>query len=279
MTELDKNTKNYLRMFSEPEFTEDRFVRLFLRLLYKNRVYCLDEVELSRKLYYYYKNPEFKELFRDIAKDRYRDAVDIHHGMASEKYFAGNVIPVHNSCTKICLFYGENSDLPIYTKGLSEAEISLMEKIAQDFGIRSRIELTNKYRMNIYGTDPNQCYYLVNGEYWINNLNSELLTDGNIKTITRDDTKGKEHLIYPNPIYPYNSVQLKNAQSICVELENASYAVQQGLEDGLIQNLEIYTTCLEPLKLEQIREIANKKQEEDNFLISEKPYVRKIDLK
>ena len=48
---------------------------------------------LQKKLYYYYKNNDYKELFQDIilTKGALDNQVDIHDGIYREKFFSGNI--------------------------------------------------------------------------------------------------------------------------------------------------------------------------------------------
>jgi hypothetical protein len=46
------------------KFTSYNFLRLLLALLYQNEIYKIDENELERKLFYYWKIEGFSELFR-----------------------------------------------------------------------------------------------------------------------------------------------------------------------------------------------------------------------
>ncbi len=62
MTKLDNNAKQKLELFQEPTFTEHEFVAILLPLLCKNGIHQINEQELSKKLYYYYKNGSITNL-------------------------------------------------------------------------------------------------------------------------------------------------------------------------------------------------------------------------
>ena len=93
MAKLNNDTSKYLEMFHDPIFTEHDFVAILLSLLCKNGVYQISEQQLAKKLYYYYKNEDYKELFQEICLTRgsLDNQVDIHDGLYQEKFFSGNI--------------------------------------------------------------------------------------------------------------------------------------------------------------------------------------------
>ena len=93
MSKLNNDTQRYLEMFHDPIFTEYEFVAILLPLLCKNGIYQISEEQLAKKLYYYYKNDNYKELFQEIGltKGAIDNQVDIHDGLYREKIFSGSI--------------------------------------------------------------------------------------------------------------------------------------------------------------------------------------------
>lgn len=282
MTKLNEDTEKYLELFKKKNFTEHDFVGLLLPLLCKNGVRKINEDELRKKLYYYYQNPKFKELFIDICLSRgtLDKEIDIHNGLYQEKFFGRNVIWDSMNPNVLHLHYGRDIDLSRYESELSENGILLMHKMAEELGIRNKIELDSKNKMIIYGCDPNNSYTLIRGKYRGNILSWELLTDGEIKNITYPNPKELEHCFFDSPDSPKNKVQLEQNLIASVSLENASYAVMQGLSNGKIQHSKVFTNLTDFEQLSQISDIANTEyMVDDNILTKDEPYVRRLVLK
>ena len=282
MTRLDEDTKVYLEMFKNKNFTEQDFVSFLLPLLCKNGAHKINEDELIKKLYYYYANPRFRELFTDICPSRgtLDKEVDIHNGLYREKYFSGCIIWDSMNSNVLHLHYDRNIDLSKYESMLSENGIMLMHEMAQDLATRNKTESYSRHKMVIYGCDPNKEYTLVRGQHGTNTLSWELLTDGNIKTITYPNPEELKHCFFDSPLSPNYKVQLGQNVITSACLENASYAVMQGLCDREIKYLEVFTNLSDFEQLSKISDIANAVHtEEDNLLTEEEPYVRKLVLK
>lgn len=263
-------------------FTEIDFVCLFLSLLAKNGIYRIDEMELRRKLWGYYKNPKYEELFQDICKCRNPicdEEVEIQEGLKFAKNYLGMCFNPNLSSNLLIIRCFDDKAISNCEKQLSKDGVEKIHQMASEFGIRYKIEKNSKYPINIYNISPNQYYTLVYGKYHTHTYGWELLTDANELSTKYYGSKNVEHLFWEDPTQSNSSVQLKDSSHVVVGLTGADYAIMQGFSDGNIQRLKVYTAIVDPIQLQKISEIANKKYEEDNFLISEKPYVRKIELK
>lgn len=256
MTRLNEDTKMYLEMLKKRNFTEHDFVGLLLPLLCKNGVHKINEDELIKKLYYYYDNPRFRELFVDIclSMGTFLDKkVDIHNGLYREKYVSGCIVYDSMNPSILHLHYDRNMDLSKYESKLSEDGIMLMHEMAQDLAVMNKVESYSRYKMVIYNCDPNKDYTLVRGTNGINTLSWELLTDGDIKTNPED----LKHCFFDSPLSPNYKVQLGQNVIASAHLENASYAVMQGLCDREIKYLEVFTNSSDFEQLSKISDIAN----------------------
>ncbi len=282
MSRLKNDTEKYLDLFQDPTFTEHDFVAILLPLLCKNGIYQINEQQLARKLYYYYKNNIYRELFQDIAltKGTLNNQVDIHEGLYREKFFSGSIFWDTMRGDPLNLRYAPNVDLSYYEKNLSEDGKLKIRKIAEELSMRKKLEQRSKHPLYIYGVNPNQTYALVHGKSLTDLLSFELITDGDISAIQYDETKGDGHCHYESPMYPNEYRTLKDNKVAYVSLENASFAIKQGLCNDEIRYCIANTEIVEPEKLEKVMNIANKKYESDDFALTEQaPYVRKIVLK
>lgn len=178
--DLHEDMKKNTCLSKEQRFTEDNFVRLLLSYLTKNGVYQVRESDLKRKLYYYYKNPEFQELFQDICKARgtLNPEVDISDGLYHEKYFGGNIVWGSNHSDKLNLVYPFDVDLSSCEKKLSKTGLELMKRLVLELTLKNVIESRSTKELHIYGTDPNQVYSLTYGTYLGKDAELELLSDG-----------------------------------------------------------------------------------------------------
>lgn len=282
MSELNNDTKRYLELFHDPTFTEHEFVAILLPLLCKNGVYQINEQQLMKKLYYYYENNDYEELFRDITLTRgaLDNQVDIHDGLYREKFFSGSIFWDSMRGEPLHLRYDPNIDLSIYEKDLSEDGKLKIRKMAEELSIRKKLEQRSKHPLYIYGVNPNQTYTLVHGKSLTNLLSFELITDGEIKAIQYSETKGDGHVHYESPMYPNEYRTLKDNKVVYVNLQNASFAIKQGLCDNEIRYCIANTEIIDSKVLEKIMNMANQKYASDDFSITEQaPHVRKLVLK
>lgn len=282
MSELNNDTKKYLELFHDPTFTEHEFVAVLLPLLCKNGIRQISEKQLVKKLYYYYKNNEYKELFQDIALARgaLDNQVDIYDGLYREKFFSGCIFWDSMRGETLNLRYDPNTDLSIYEKSLNEDGKLKIRKMAEELSIRKKIEQRSKHPLYIYGVNPNQTYTLVHGRSLTDLLSFELITDGEISAIQCNETKGDGRIHYESPMYPNEYRTLKDNKVVSVNLRNASFAIKQGLCNDEIRYCIANTEIIDPKVLEMIMNIGNQKYDNDDFSLTEQaPYVRKLVIK
>lgn len=266
-------------MQQEKMLTEEKFVKLFLTLLCKNGVFKINEDELSKKLYYYLKKKEYKELFQDITSSI--DSVNIKDGINHEKYFAQNICFSEQQPEKLFLLY----DAGVETESLkeefeiSDRTLSLMHQIASEIAMMKKIEIRSKTVMNILNKKPNQDYTLTSGKYHSKVLTWDLITDGVVKEIKPLNPKLYENCFFKEPGSKTKTlVKLNKFQGKCVTVEGASYAVLQGKVDEKLKELEIYTEQMDMNYLKRVSEIADQVYHEENNP-SEKPTVKRMILK
>lgn len=261
-------------------FTEWNFVALLLPLLCQNGVFQVEERELEEKLFSYYKNKDFKELFQEIVPTRGADRVNLYSGLYTEKYIGGNLWFEQMHSNILNLTYDRDMDLSSYEQYLSEDGKLKIRQMALELAKRYKAEQNSKVKLNIFGVDPNCSYSLVCGKHVGRLLSFELITDGDISSINYEDTKGREHVAYDSPLNPNEAVPLKDNTVLRVTLENATYAIKQGLCNGKIRYCNVNTQILDDEKLKEIVNIANQRDESSkNTLTSKAPYVRKIILR
>ena len=253
----------------EKRFTENDFVKLLFWLLIKNGVYQVSESDLKKKLYYYFVNPEFAEIFQDIHKNPLKDEVDISEGLNQEKYFRGNVVWSSKCKDILYLMYPMNMDLTVYDKKLSENGLFLMQRLAYEFALRYNIESRSDTALHIYGTNPNRCYSLFSGTCMGSETSLELLSDGVV-----------QYKNFLNKDLTLEKTKLQDALMADVFLENASFAILREIYDGVIQSANVYTNILSEQELRKIRRFANTVYESNEHLaLKGEPFVRKLELK
>lgn len=282
MSIVNEDTNRYLEMFTDKKFTEYDFVSTLLPLLFQNGVYQIDERELEEKLFYYYKNPNFRELFQDICIENLpsHKSVCLYDGFYREKYFGNGIRFDQLHSDILTLAYPENTSLSLQEQALSEDGKLKMKQMAHELAIRYKIEQNSKLKLRIFGVNPNCHYQLVHGKHHSSLLSFELITDGDILTINHQDTRGIEHYYYESPVSPNEAVQLEDNKAIYVSLKNATYAIMQGLCDGKIRYCNVNTQILDEKKLKEIANFANQKYEKNEYALTEEAlYVRKLILK
>lgn len=133
-------------------------------------------------------------------------------------------------------------------------------------------------KINIHKTNPNQTYSLVDGKYYPYSLKSELLTDGSIEFVQYLENDLNDFII--DPTNSNRVIRLRESTIKRLKIENAKYAIIQGLKDDSLKNISIFTEIEDLNELKKIIEISNKVyKEESNLLTEDKPYVRKLTLK
>lgn len=278
---LNKDTENYLKSFKEREFSEYNFTALFLRLLHQNGVYVIDEWTIEEKLFYYYKNPNFRELFQDIAIENLpsHKAIILHDSLYREKYFGNGICFDTLQPDILNLFYPDNTDLSYYEQALSEDGKLKIRQLAYEFALRYKAECNGKVKTNILGINPNCSYDLIHGYNKGKELGFELITDGDIVKLNKPDMKGLEHLYYTSPYNYREAIQLEDNKVIYVTLKNATYAIKQGFCNGKICYATINTLSLDPKELDMLVEMANQKYDDTITLNKEEPFIHKLSLK
>lgn len=263
----------------ERKFNEYDFISLLLPLLCQNGVYEIDENELARELYYYYKDPKFRGLFKDIClvKSSFSDKVDIHNGLYREKFFGGNILWDSLHCETLHLTYPENIDLSLVTKYLSEEELKRINQLAQEIGVRYKVRKKSKTKLNIYGVNPNKTYGLVIGENYGKRIGIELLTDGSVSRI--NPVQLASNVFFDSPYKDDEYITYDNGRAVFVELENATYAIQRGMSDDRTNFLNLFTEIVDEETLEKISQIGNSAQKDDSHFDQSQPFVKKFILK
>lgn len=271
MSVIDKDSRRYLKNFAARQFTEQDFVSLLLPLLCQNGMYIVNERELEEKLYCYYKNNDFQELFQEIAPSSgvNETRINLSNGLYKEKYFGSNICFDKLHSDILHLAYDKDIDLSRYEQRLSEDGKLKIRQMAQELAIRYKAEYNSKTKLKIYSFDPNCHYLLVHRKHNGGLLSFELITDGDIASID-----------YSNPLNSNQAMQLKDNRIARVCIQNATYTVTQELCNEEICYCKVNTQVLDKKILQEIVNLANQKYVGDEYaLTDEAPYVRKLVLK
>lgn len=167
-----------------------------------------------------------------------------------------------------------------YEQRLSDDGKLKMRQMAEELATRYKAEENSKVKLNIYGVSPNCHYSLVHGKNYGSLLSFELITDGDIASIDYPNIVEMEQIFYESPLVPNSAIQLKDNRVAHVCLQNATYAIKQGLCDGKIRYCNVNTQVVDDRVLQEIVNLANQRYEKGEYAITEEaPYVRKIILK
>lgn len=271
-----------LQEIGKEGFSEQNFVSLLLPLLRKNGIYKIDVNELKRKLFYYYMKEEYSEIFSclKLSAGTVIDEVDIDNGLKYEKLFGSNITWDIERPNILNLNYARDYDLSKYEAKLSNSNVLLMRKMAEEISISLKMETQSKYKLVIYNCEPNKSYTLTYGRFRYKNLGWQLLTDGVIKSSAYFGFEKFKGHYFDNPAIPNSLIKYRDAIISKINISDSSYVIMQGIKSGNIRHAKAYTKSTDPEVLHKIIEIANTNYtDEDNLLVKEKPFVRRITLK
>lgn len=258
------------------EFTDYDFIRNFFILLHKYGVHKISVEELRKKLFYYYENFIYKDIFQDIARVQCAEEVDLSSALESVKFWSDGVCYNSNFPNKIFLAYDDTVEVRDSIKCTKIYE--LLDKMAKEFALRYKIEQASKNDMNIYATSPNRDYVLLSGNRYDSEVKWEMITDGNINKIYENYDKR----IYQcdNPYYPSQKILLMNQNNLFVNICDASYAVMQGKIDNCLVTSRVYTESTDFDRLQKISEVASTNYDfNKNIPFVDRPYVKQLIIK
>lgn len=279
MRNIPGKINEYQHIYSASNFNENDFIKMLLVLLFKMGVKRINENELKEKLNYYYNNPEYNKLFREIYRKNMSDKINIENGLYIEKSKFGNIVWDLMNPNVLHLQYDKKINLTELEDKLSTHALMLLNKMALELATRNKAERYGEHKIIIYGCSPNKSYTLVHGESNGKILSWELITDGQIKMIDYIKEGNLKPQFFDSPVSSACKVQLSENSIARVKIEDASYAIMQGLSDNEIQYSKIFTDICDLDTLKQIRNIANIRHlEETSLLNKKKPYVRKLTL-
>lgn len=207
------------------------------------------------------------------------DKINIENGLYIEKSKFGNIVWDLMNPNVLHLQYDKKINLTELEDKLSTHALLLLNKMALELATRNKVERYGEHKTIIYGCNPNKSYTLVNGESNGKILSWELITDGQIKMIDYIKEGNLKPQFFDSLVSSVCKVQLSENSIARVKIEDASYAIMQGLSDNEIQYSKIFTDICDLDTLKQIRNIANIRHSEATSLLNKrKPYVRKLTL-
>ena len=272
---MDINVKKYFNKLLGRKFDTLQFVRTFLPLLQASGVSDFTLDELTKKLYC---SNKFNEIFEDISINEYEEKINLIGAIEQEKNTTQNLWYDDEEPEKIYLNYPSYLPLTVWKSNLSRDGLNKLTKIACDFATQYKIEITSINPLSIYSLNPNtKFYYLGSGTFDRKEIRWDLITDGDIKTIQKQNNNG--NFYFEKPDDTNMKCLLKNNNIKVIHLKNAQYAIMQGIINDEIKNIKVYTELLDKNKLDKIKTIANTK----NILIGDtidedKPYIKKIKI-
>ena len=274
----DIDMKKIFNVIIGRKFTAYDFISVFLPLLQESGVSEFTLDELSKKLFCYYKEKNFREIFSEINQFGYEAKVNVEKAINQEKMESEYLWTDVKEPSKIYLNYPSNMKLHRFRRDLSKDGLNKIRQMALDFSIRYQYEITSSIQMDIYGGNPEyEYYYLGAGQNGNNYIRWDLITDGEIKNIQKQMNQG--NFFFENPKDSENKLLLNNNTIKALYLKNAKYAILQGYMNDKIKRIKVYTELLDKYSLKQIQTIANTEYNGLEKTIDEgKPYIRKIKI-
>ena len=240
-------------------FKEIEFTSLFFALLYKEGITKVEEKEILKKLYYYYRLPDFKCLFYDIGLLFGFDKVDLNKSLAIEK----EIKNIAYDGNYLNLDY-RNYDYKNFLTRKNVECLTEMSRLVKQFALRLKIEQENKYPINIYYKDANGHYNIFQGKKQKQNVYWQLITNGT----THFDKKIKFLMNYAEN--PLNDNEIQHIR--CKIIRNT---ILKGMNDDEIGRIKVFTQINNEEQLKKICEYAN---DEEILLHRDKEAVRRLHL-
>ena len=248
-------------------FKEIEFTSLFFALLYKEGITKVEEKEILKKLYYYYRLPDFKCLFYDIGLLFGFDKVDLNKSLAIEK----EIKNIAYDGNYLNLDY-RNYDYKNFLTRKNVECLTEMSRLVKQFALRLKIEQENKYPINIYYKDANGHYNIFQGKKQKQNVYWQLITNGT----THFDKKIKFLMNYAeNPLNDNDKIILSDIFGYTVNVCDANYTILKGMNDDEIGRIKVFTQINNEEQLKKICEYAN---DEEILLHRDKEAVRRLHL-
>jgi hypothetical protein len=127
-----------------------------------------------------------------------------------------------------------------------------MQSLVSEYKIRTEAEQKGRYKLGIYGINPDRTYHLITGkragEYNNSTVTWQLITDGIIVSNNYSESGGI--ISCDDPRGEYEGIGLKNAKSRDVTIKDATFAIEQGKMEYGPTVARLYTKTLDEKKLE-----------------------------
>lgn len=240
---------------------EYKFMSLLHILINKNGIDIILEEELKRKLYYYYCDPMYQELFPNFR---------------SEDFFFNK-----QENTSQANFYHvsfDESDYLLLQKEFSPEVFLLIQRMAKEIALLFKMETYSKKKISFYRANPNLSYSLVSGVNLGNFIRAQLITDGDILSLHYPDPEFLVSHYFDDPTHMQQQVFLDSSKIVEVMIENASYVIKQGYYNEQLLYSEAFIDSSSFPKLDEIRNI-NESDNQDFELLLERPYVKRQIIK
>lgn len=269
-------TNKFVDLFHNPTITVSEFITALLSRMNKKGVSYIEEEDLAIKLYEYYKNPKYKELFFDFAESRqpFKKMVDIEEAMWREKYLGGCIWWLDNQ-KRLNLKYGQDFNNDSMENDIPRELLAMIDEISDDFAIRFRTEVSSKHRLTVYGLDKDITHRIVTGKVGVYRKNYEwrLLTDGEIESL--EEIPYSKDFTIDDPERYWSAMGIEEYTAKRIKTTGASFEIMQGIINDTLTSVNIYTNIRNNVKLTQISELA---QTIDSIDEDKKPYVRQVKL-
>ncbi|MEG2283589.1 MAG: hypothetical protein RSB99_03055 [Bacilli bacterium] len=257
-------------------FNEKDFVLLFIHCLNKNGIgECIGK-EIIDKLYPYKFEEQYKPLFQTIMTKQYKK-LDLHAGIEEVKAW-GCVSWMSDNPNRLFIT-SDNWDEYI-REIYSPMYIELMQQLVKDYLFRNSIEKQGKYKLTIYGLNPNSDYSLINGVYRGIGINWQIITDGTLVKNSYFENDLEDMIYCDDPQEKYDLIGLTNVRRRSVSIENASFVIEQGKTDINEGKTNLYTKTMDKDLLEKLADYSTRLYTplRDDVQTTEKPYVYSLKI-
>lgn len=257
---------------SKREFRERDFVRLLLYALNVQGIKMIYQRELENKLSPYKLDEKYQILMTDVFPRRNERDLNLSDGMYDARCF-GNLIYTINNTNKMILPEIKDDYKQFIEKLYSVDQINLMLELAKEYKLRTDIEAKARYKLNIYGLNPNQDYSLATGVYNRENVTWQLITDG---TLSKNSYSVHDSTIScRDPKWEFEGIGLNEVKLRAVIVENASFVIEQGKTDFSNGVSNLYTKIMDKELLEILADYSTGFYSSNSCetLTEEAPYV------
>lgn len=251
--------KTQPQIFSALDFTA-----LFLQELKRNHIPKFNQDELEKELYTYRQLEKFKPLFLDM--DCRYEEVQLSEAISTLEIIGG--ISWYGVHPEIKYILSDTLSGEEHTATLDTKKVNLTKELADDYIFRKRLASKSPISLNVSVLNPNRNYRITKGDYHNARIHWNLITDA--KTVVVSDVEGiPEDIAHyvTNPKNRKDSIPISNSLRQSIEVKNATFAISQGIVDGIVKCATIHSQSLDKEAVSKMVDYATLNSNAENVKI------------